>query len=71
MISMYVLVISLFVYLCVVFVLSCEVLEDNGHPDPFHGMRAICYNGRHQHEYLLDYIDMYHDTHIRSGTWHP
>ncbi|GFO30821.1 hypothetical protein PoB_005732600 [Plakobranchus ocellatus] len=34
----------------------CKVLQANGVPDHFHGPDAVCYNGRHQHEYLLDYL---------------
>ena len=39
---------------------SCRMLHANAHADPFHGPDRICYNGRHQHEYLLDYLYMFH-----------
>ncbi|XP_012939880.1 uncharacterized protein LOC101855651, partial [Aplysia californica] len=40
----------------------CRVFESCGVKDGFHGPEAICYNGRHQHEYLLDYLAGYQHT---------
>ncbi|BFZ24198.1 hypothetical protein BsWGS_27235 [Bradybaena similaris] len=40
----------------------CKVLKANHVPDPFHGPDAVCFNGRHQHEYLLDYLQLYQQT---------
>lgn len=37
----------------------CKILNDNGVPDIFHGPDAVCYNGKHQHEYLFDYLLLY------------
>uniref|UniRef100_UPI00398E932E uncharacterized protein n=1 Tax=Pristiophorus japonicus TaxID=55135 RepID=UPI00398E932E len=36
---------------------SCDILQENGVKDMFHGPAAICYNGIHQHAYLLQYIE--------------
>ena len=35
---------------------SCDILDRYGLRDPFHGPGAICFNGRFQHEYLLEYL---------------
>ncbi|GFR96222.1 hypothetical protein ElyMa_006292700 [Elysia marginata] len=40
----------------------CRVLQANHVKDHFHGPDAVCFNGRHQHEYLLDYLLMYQQT---------
>ncbi|CAG5135565.1 unnamed protein product [Candidula unifasciata] len=40
----------------------CEVLKANHVPDHFHGPDAVCFNGRHQHEYLLEYLQLYQQT---------
>ncbi|KAH3843009.1 uncharacterized protein LOC127876688 [Dreissena polymorpha] len=40
---------------------SCKILHENGVPDPFHGPDQICYNGKHHHDYLFEYLKMYHD----------
>ncbi|XP_046355258.2 uncharacterized protein LOC124134461 [Haliotis rufescens] len=40
---------------------SCEILNQNGVNDHFHGPDTVCFNGRHQHEYLLDYLKLYQD----------
>ena len=34
----------------------CKVLAANNVRDHFHGPNAVCFNGRHQHEYLLEYL---------------
>ncbi|XP_067835282.1 uncharacterized protein [Heptranchias perlo] len=38
---------------------SCDILQENGVKDMFHGPAAICYNGIHQHNYLLQYIEYF------------
>ncbi|KAK1174408.1 hypothetical protein AOXY_G1898 [Acipenser oxyrinchus oxyrinchus] len=38
---------------------SCEILQQNGFKDMFHGPDAICYNGIHQHTYLLQYMEYF------------
>ncbi|XP_071950977.1 uncharacterized protein [Antedon mediterranea] len=35
---------------------SCEILNENGVRDPFLGSPSICYNGKYQHQYILDYL---------------
>ncbi|KAK7489890.1 hypothetical protein BaRGS_00018912 [Batillaria attramentaria] len=40
----------------------CKILIDNGVPDPFHGPDAVCENGRHQHEYFLEYLALYQNV---------
>jgi len=40
---------------------GCEVMKANDVPDPFHGPDAICYGGRHQHEYNLEYLRDYQE----------
>jgi hypothetical protein len=40
----------------------CKILSENGVNDHFHGPDAVCYNGIHQHEYLLDYLWLYQDA---------
>lgn len=37
----------------------CRVLAANNVADHFHGPDAVCFNGRHQHEYLLEYLQLY------------
>ncbi|XP_059178631.1 uncharacterized protein LOC131957842 [Physella acuta] len=37
----------------------CRVLAANNLEDHFHGPDSVCFNGRHQHEYLLDYLLLY------------
>lgn len=37
----------------------CEILKVNKVRDHFHGPNAVCFNGRHQHEYLLDYLRLF------------
>ncbi|XP_076456688.1 uncharacterized protein LOC143290987 [Babylonia areolata] len=46
----------------------CKVLSENGVPDHFHGPDAVCLNGRHQHDYLLDYLWLYQQTMVKTGT---
>ena len=41
---------------------SCRILHSNGVADPFHGPESLCYNGKHQHQYHLDYLTMYQKT---------
>ena len=41
---------------------SCDILNANGVPDPFHAPDKICYNGQHQHEYMLSYLKMFQET---------
>ncbi|XP_067894951.1 uncharacterized protein [Heterodontus francisci] len=38
---------------------SCDILQENRVKDMFHGPAAICYNGFHQHTYLLQYIEYF------------
>ncbi|XP_078070202.1 uncharacterized protein LOC144494762 isoform X2 [Mustelus asterias] len=38
---------------------SCDILQENGVKDMFHGPAAVCYNGMHQHTYLLQYIEYF------------
>ncbi|XP_038647662.1 uncharacterized protein LOC119963118 [Scyliorhinus canicula] len=38
---------------------SCDILQENGVKDMFHGPAAVCYNGIHQHTYLLQYIEYF------------
>lgn len=38
---------------------SCDILASTGKKDPFHNVPAVCYNGRHHHEYLLEYLQLY------------
>ncbi|XP_045204675.2 uncharacterized protein LOC123557328 [Mercenaria mercenaria] len=42
--------------------LSCDILEANKVPDPFHAPDKICYNGKHQHEYMLSYLKTFQRT---------
>ena len=37
----------------------CKVLRENNRNDHFHGPDAVCYNGQHQHQYLVNYLMMY------------
>ncbi|XP_064608073.1 uncharacterized protein LOC135472482 isoform X2 [Liolophura sinensis] len=37
-------------------VASCHILDFYGRKDPFYGPEALCYNGLHQHDYLLGYL---------------
>ncbi|XP_070552827.1 uncharacterized protein [Ptychodera flava] len=41
---------------------SCEMLRVNHHHDPFHGPEALCYRGKHQHEYILQYVKYFQST---------
>jgi hypothetical protein len=41
---------------------SCDILNANEVPDPFHAPDKICYNGQHQHEYMLSYLKMFQET---------
>ena len=45
----------------------CRVLSENGVPDHFHGPDVVCLNGRHQHDYLLDYLWLYQETLAKDG----
>lgn len=38
---------------------SCDILNANDVPDPFHAPEKLCYNGKHQHEYTLSYLETY------------
>ncbi|XP_050416102.2 uncharacterized protein LOC126829946 [Patella vulgata] len=38
---------------------SCEVMLVNNHNDPFHDLDTVCFNGRHHHEYFLEYLQIY------------
>lgn len=40
---------------------SCDILEANGKKDPFHNLPAVCFNGQYQHEYLLEYLQLYQE----------
>lgn len=40
----------------------CRILSENKVPDPFHGPDSICQNGKHQHEYLLEYLLHYQEA---------
>ncbi|XP_029455052.1 uncharacterized protein LOC115090280 isoform X2 [Rhinatrema bivittatum] len=44
---------------------SCRILQENKVKDMFHGPDAICFNGIHQHSYLLQYIQFF-VTHFSS-----
>ncbi|RUS70328.1 hypothetical protein EGW08_021912, partial [Elysia chlorotica] len=44
----------------------CRVLEANFVRDHFHGPDAVCFNGRHQHEYLLDYLLLYQQAAVAA-----
>ncbi|KAK6172902.1 hypothetical protein SNE40_016471 [Patella caerulea] len=44
---------------------SCEVMLMNNHNDPFHDLDTVCFNGRHHHEYFLEYLQMY-QTHLNK-----
>ncbi|XP_046563893.1 LOW QUALITY PROTEIN: uncharacterized protein LOC124272732 [Haliotis rubra] len=46
---------------------SCEILYQNGVNDHFHGPDTVCFNGRHQHEYLLEYLKLYQDMMAASS----
>ncbi|XP_059503775.1 uncharacterized protein LOC132205997 [Stegostoma tigrinum] len=38
---------------------SCDILQENMVKDMFHGPATLCYNGIHQHTYLLQYIEYF------------
>lgn len=38
---------------------SCDILNANDVPDPFHAPEKLCFNGKHQHEYTLSYLETY------------
>ncbi|KAL8616787.1 hypothetical protein ACOMHN_017824 [Nucella lapillus] len=44
----------------------CKVLNENGVADHFHGPDAVCFNGHHQHEYLLEYLELYQRTMVQA-----
>ena len=46
----------------------CGILSKNGVPDHFHGPDAVCFNGRHQHDYLLEYLLLYQESLSKAGT---
>ncbi|XP_053629010.1 uncharacterized protein [Cherax quadricarinatus] len=46
---------------------SCDILQSNGKKDPFHNLPAVCFNGRHHHEYVLDYLQLYQASIQNSG----
>ena len=46
----------------------CKVLSANGVPDHFHGPDTVCFNGRHQHDYLLDSLLLYQEAAVKAGT---
>ncbi|XP_069985773.1 uncharacterized protein [Penaeus vannamei] len=46
---------------------SCEILQANGKKDPFHGLPAVCYNSRHHHEYILEYLELYQRAALKAG----
>ncbi|KAL5012301.1 hypothetical protein ScPMuIL_010852 [Solemya velum] len=43
---------------------NCDILRANNVKDHFHGPNAVCFNGRHQHEYHLEYLRNYQRTMI-------
>ena len=45
----------------------CKILEHNGINDHFHGPDKVCYNGKYQHYYSLDYLKLYQETMHSSG----
>ncbi|KAK3576865.1 hypothetical protein CHS0354_012918 [Potamilus streckersoni] len=45
----------------------CQILEANGVNDHFHGPDNVCYNGRHQHNYSLEYLKYYQTEMIHRG----
>ena len=45
----------------------CKILDQNGVNDHFHGPDKVCYNGKHQHYYSLDYLKLYQDAMHSSG----
>ncbi|XP_064079147.1 uncharacterized protein LOC135196328 isoform X2 [Macrobrachium nipponense] len=47
---------------------SCEILSANGKKDPFRNLPVVCYNGRHHHEYILEYLQLYHLSMHKSGS---
>lgn len=46
---------------------SCDILQSNGKKDPFHDLPAVCFNGKHHHEYILEYIQLYQLAIQESG----
>ena len=46
---------------------SCEILAANHHPDPFHGMPTVCYNGQYQHDYILQYLNEFQKSRSEKG----
>ena len=46
---------------------SCEILKENNKNDQFHGPPSVCYNGVHQHQYLLDYLRMYEKKSVSAN----
>ncbi|KAM8939359.1 uncharacterized protein RCH25_052976 [Pelodytes ibericus] len=38
---------------------SCLILRENKVTDVFHGPKSICYNGIHQHTYLILYMELF------------
>ncbi|KAI8797882.1 hypothetical protein BgiBS90_000185 [Biomphalaria glabrata] len=44
----------------------CRILQSNNVKDHFHGPSAVCFNGRHQHEYLLDYLKLYQQRMVNN-----
>ncbi|XP_069191636.1 uncharacterized protein [Procambarus clarkii] len=41
---------------------SCDILQSNGKKDPFHNLPAVCFNGKHHHEYMLEYLQLYQEA---------
>ncbi|KAG7169248.1 hypothetical protein Hamer_G020937 [Homarus americanus] len=46
---------------------SCDILNSNGKKDPFHDLPAVCFNGRHHHDYMLEYVQIYQESIQKSG----
>ncbi|XP_013402922.1 uncharacterized protein LOC106168430 [Lingula anatina] len=42
---------------------SCPILEFYGEKDPFFHLPVVCYNGRHHHQYILDYLTEFQNLH--------
>ncbi|KAK3099173.1 hypothetical protein FSP39_000523 [Pinctada imbricata] len=47
---------------------NCKILSSNSVKDHFHGPDAVCYNGRHQHEYFLQYLTYFQQQSVQQNS---
>ena len=46
---------------------TCEIFRSLNINDHFHGPDAVCYGNRYQHEYILEYLQIYQEQLLESG----